>query len=304
MINLKSQIKSQILELQSLLSFADNDPFMSKSLSKKIDTLKQKIENLTEEIQVSKVSLLFSGDAVLGSQGIKIDFLSKILKPFQELVKVETAKIKYGVIGKRGKNKDVNDAELFLTALPIGSFGVELSQLNRNNIFSENEVDNAIKNVINLIDYTTKSDETFEEIVSSTPTRSLNNLKQFLKEIDNENSILKFEKGLESFEIAIENIHKGFERINSAITEEEILEVKGVLRGVLLDSSKFEFTDENGHKFSGLIGDEIDEDKIIELSIEYLNQNCTIHLKKLKTKFISQNEKTYYHLIDINEGVN
>lgn len=300
MINLKSQIKSQIIELQNLLSFADNDPFMFKSLSKKIDTLKQKLENLNEDVQDAKVSLLFSGDAVLGSQGIKIDFLSKILKPFQELVKVETAKLKYGVIGKRGKNKDVDDAELYLTALPTGSFGVELRQLNRNNIFSENEVDNAIKNVIHLIDYTTKSDETFEEIVSSTPTRSLNNLKQFLKEIDNENSILKFEKGTESFEIATENIHKGFERINSAITEEELLNVKGILRGVLLDSSKFEFTDENGHKYSGIIGEEIDEDKIIELSIEYLNQNCTVHLRKLKTKFISQNEKTYYQLIDIN----
>ncbi|MBW3519180.1 hypothetical protein [Flavobacterium sp. NKUCC04_CG] len=299
MINLKRQITSQIIELQNLLSFASNDPFMSKSLSKKIDTLKEKLQNISNEIPIAKVSLLFSGNAVSGSQGIKIGFLSKILKPFQELVKTETTKIKYGVVGKRGKSKDINDAELYLTALPMGSFGVELAQLNKNNIFSENEVENAILNVINLITSVTMSDKTFENIVSITPPRSLNNLKLFLKEIDSENSILKIEQGLSSFEISIENIHKGYERINSVITEEETIEVKGVLRGVLLDSSRFEFVDENGEKISGIIGEEIDEDKIIELSLEYLNKNCTIHLKKLETKFISKNEKIYYHLIDI-----
>lgn len=151
MINLKNQIKSQIIELENLLSFTSNDPFMSKSLSKKIGVLKDRIASLSEEIKEAKVSLLFSGNAVLGSKGIKIDFLSKVLKPFQELVKTETTKIKYGIVGKRGKTKDINDAELYLTALPTGSFGVQLTQLNKNNIFSENEVDSAIENVMNLI---------------------------------------------------------------------------------------------------------------------------------------------------------
>ena len=83
-------------------------------------------------------------------------------------------------------------------------------------------------------------------------------------------------------EISTENIHKGYERINSAITEENVIQIKGTLRGVLLDSARFEFVDENGHKISGLIGEEIDENKIIELSLEYLNKSCTINLKKLK----------------------
>ncbi|MBV6878632.1 hypothetical protein NG800_001965 [Epilithonimonas ginsengisoli] len=299
MINLKNQIKSQIIELENLLGFANNDPFMSKSLSMKIKILEDKLENLTEEVSEAIVSLLFSGNAVSGSRGIKIDFVSKVLKPFQELVKTETTKIKYGIVGKRGKTKDIDDAELYLTALPTGSFGVQLTQLNKNNIFSETEVDKAIENVINLVNAATNSDETFEEIVAVTPPRSLNNLKSFLKEIDNENSILKFEKDNETLEISTENIHKGYERINSAITDEEVIEIRGTLRGVLLDSGKFEFVDENGHKVSGLIGEDIDEDKIIELSLEYLNKSCTIHLKKIKTKFVSQNEKTFYHLIDI-----
>ncbi|WP_290821610.1 hypothetical protein [Flavobacterium sp.] len=299
MINSKNQIKSQIIELENLLSFVSNDPFMSKSLSKKIEVLKDKLTNLSEEVKEAKVSLLFSGNAVLGSKGIKIDFLSKVLKPFQELVKTETTKIKYGIVGKRGKTKDIDDAELYLTALPTGSFGVQLTQLNKNNIFSESEVDTAIKNVMELIDAATSSDELFEEIVAVTPPRSLNNLKLFLKEIDIENSILKIEKNNETMEISTENIHKGYERINSAITEENVIQIKGTLRGVLLDSARFEFVDENGHKISGLIGEEIDENKIIELSLEYLNKSCTINLKKLKTKFVSQNEKTFYHLIDI-----
>lgn len=299
MINLKNQIKNQIIELENLLGLANNDPFMSKSLSLKIKALKDKLENITEDFNEATVALLFSGNAVSGSRGIKIDFISKVLKPFQELIKTETTKIKYGIVGKRGKTRDIDDAELYLTALPTGSFGVQLTQLNKNNIFSETEVDKAIENVMNLVNAATSSDEAFEEIVSITAPRSLNNLKLFLKEIDNENSILKFEKDNETLEISTENIHKGYERINSAITDEEVIEVRGTLRGVLLDSGKFEFVDEDGHKVSGLIGEDIDEDKIIELSLEYLNKSCIIHLKKIKTKFVSQNEKTFYHLIDI-----
>lgn len=299
MINLKNQIKSQILELENLLSLAGGDLFMSKSLSKKIQKLKEEFLNISEENIDAKVSLLFSGNAVFGSKGIKIDFLSKVLKPFQELIKTETAKIKYGIVGKRGKTKDIDDAELYLTALPTGSFGVQLTQLNTNNIFSEADVDSAISNVMKLVEAATTSDETFEEVISSTPARSLNNLKMFLKEIDNENSILKFEKENESLEISTENIHKGFERINSALTEEETIEIKGVLRGILLDSGRFEFVDENGHKTSGYIDENLDEEKIIELNLEYLNKNCFILVRKYKTIFISNKEKTIYELIDI-----
>lgn len=299
MINLRNNIKSQILELENLLNLASDDPFMSKSLSKKISKLKNEFENITEDKIDTNVSLLFSGDAVIGSKGIKIDFLSKVLKPFQELVKTETAKIKFGLVGKRGKAKEIDDAELYLTALPTGSFGVQLTQLKNNNIFSESDVDLAIDNIMQLIDSATKSDESFEEIITNTPTRSLNNLKTFLKEIDDENSILKFEREDKTLEISPENIHKGFERINSAVTEEDTIKINGVLRGILLDSGKFEFVDENGHKTAGYIDENISEEKIIELSLEYLNKGCTIEVRKFKTKFISNNEKTYFELIDI-----
>ncbi|MDM1383490.1 hypothetical protein HX024_12445 [Myroides marinus] len=299
MINSRNKIKGQIIELENLLSLASGDFFMSKSLSKKISKLKEELNDLKSESIEAKVSILFSGNAVIGSKGVKIDFLSKVLKPFQELVKTETSKIKYGIVGKRGKTKDINDAELYLTALPTGSFGVQLSQLNNSNIFSESDVSKAIENVMDLISLVTESDESFEDIVNSTPARSLNNLKNFLKEIESEKSILKFEKDNKSLEISKENIHMGYERINSAHTEENIIELKGTLRGILLDSGKFEFIDKNGHKTSGYINESLDEEKIVELNIEYLNKDCTIKIKKYITTFISGREKTFYELIDI-----
>ena len=71
-------------------------------------------------------------------------------------------------------------------------------------------------------------------------------------------------------------------KIPIALARHLVVLAMGTLRGVLLDSARFEFVDENGHKISGLIGEEIDENKIIELSLEYLNKSCTINLKKLK----------------------
>ncbi|QES93100.1 hypothetical protein F0358_10480 [Empedobacter brevis] len=301
MINLKSKIKGQIIELEDLLNLASGDPFMSMSLSKKINTLKRELENLNnnEDVVEAKVSLLFSGNAVVGSKGIKIDFLSKILKPFQELIKTETSKLKFGSVTNRGKLKDIEEAELYLTALPTGSFGVQLTQLTKNNIFSELEIDQAIGNVITLIEATTKSDEDFENTIQKIPNRSLSNLKTFLKEISNENSMLQFQKLTDSLTISSEQVRKGFERINSTITTDENITIKGIFRGVLLDSGKFEFTDENENKISGYFDESINEDKITELNFEYFNKHCVLELKKIKRNFLSGKARTYYTLIDI-----
>ncbi|MDH1602311.1 MULTISPECIES: hypothetical protein [unclassified Empedobacter] len=301
MINLKSKLKGQIIELEDLLKLTSGDPFMSMSLSKKIDLLKKELDELNnnEDVIEAKVSLLFSGNAVVGSKGIKIDFLSKILKPFQELIKTETSKIKFGTVKNRGKIKDIKEAELYLTALPTGSFGVQLTQLTQNNIFTELEINQAIENVITLIEVTTKSDEDFENTIQKIPNRSLGNLKTFLKEISNENSMLQFQKLADSITISSDQIHNGFERINSTITTDENLIIKGTFRGVLLDSGKFEFTDENENKISGYFDETINEDKITELNFDYFNKRCELELKKIKRIFPSGKVKIYYTLIDI-----
>lgn len=294
--NSKKQIKLHMLETERLLSLVKDHPLMSIGLKEKLEKLKNEYDNISDLIKEPKIKLLFSGKAIIGSKGIKAKFVTDAIKPFQELVKTQTALVRYGKIGKRGKSKNSNHTDLYLTSLPTGSFGIELSQLEKSDIFSEEEVSEAIVQVMDLIESSVKSDETFEEILSKTPVRNLNNLKIFFKVIDKEESILKMESGSKEINISEESIHKAYERVNAATKEDEEIFENGVLRGVMLETGKFEFVNDNGYKYSGLINPKVPE----EMVSEFLNRSCHVHIKKTKTKFISGNEKTTYELIGIN----
>jgi hypothetical protein len=292
-------IKTQIVDTQRLLEMVLDHPFMSAGLSERLNLLKQELESLPKESFEPKIQLLFSGNAVLGSHGIKSSFVGKTIIPFQEMVKTQTVLFRFGKVGKRGKTKNGVNNDLFLTALPVGSFGIELSQLESSDLFDGVDVSNAMKSVMRLIENSTKDDDTFETAIEGTPKRSLTNLKKFLQEIYYESSILKMESGELGIEISKDKIIEAYNRASSVLNEEEEVVINGTFRGMLLDSGKFEMQDENGYKMSGFISEDLDEEKLVEYNNTFLNLRCKIHLKIHKTKFRTGNQKTGYELLDI-----
>jgi len=287
---------AQLKETQRLLSLVQQDKLMSYSLEQKVKELQIEIDQIPQDLKEANIKLLFSGSAVKGSQGIKSSFITKTLQPFQELVKTQAALLRHGSIAKRGKAKGAAYSELYLTGLPRGSFGVELSQIESYDLFGEEEVAEAISNVMSIVEATTKDEQTFEEMLEVLPARNLTNLKSFLKNIDEEKSILKMESGDREIEISKEAIHLGFERVNHYEIEDKEIFLTGTLRGVLLEGGVFEFIDDtSGHTFKGHVSPEIPEDKIENL----LNKHCQVHLKEFRTQFISGKNKTLYELIDV-----
>lgn len=292
----KELVIAQLNETKRLLSFVEDEILMSISLKQRIKELESELNFYPEELTEPKVRLLFSGTAVKGSIGIKTSFISKAMLPFQELVKTQTALIRHGNIGKRGKSKGTNYSELYLTGLPRGSFGVELSQMESTDLFSEEDVSQAIANVINIVEATTKDDESFDEIIDSIPARNLNSLKLFLKNLDEEDSILKIESGSRELEISKEQIHQGYERVNHHEIEDREVFLIGTLRGVLLEGGIFEFIDEStGYTYKGHVGPDLPEEKIENM----LNKHCKVHLKESRTQFISGKSKTLFELLDV-----
>jgi hypothetical protein len=293
------RIKTQILETERMLDLVGNHPIMSFSLKDKLNSLNEKLAKFSKDVVEPKIRLLFSGDAVKGSLGIKSNFVSKSIKPIQELIKTQTALVKFGKVGERGKARNSVKSELYLTALPRGSFGIELTQLDSNDLFDENEVSIAIRQVTELLEATTVSDEEFERIVDDTPKRNLASLKQFMKTVSDANSILKIETGSFGVNISKEKVKEGYERLSSTHNTEEVLFVNGILRGFLLDSSKFEIIDEKGTSITGIIHPDLPEEQIIEYDRQFLNKTCRIHLLVHKTTFANGNEKTSYELLEI-----
>lgn len=295
------RIKAQILDTERMLELVGDHPLMSESLIDKIKNLKERLSNFSDNIIEPKIRLLFSGDAVKGSLGIKSIFASKTIKPIQELVKTQTALVRFGSVGGRGKAKKSASSELYLTALPTGSFGIELSQLEHSDLFDEQDVSKAIKQVVELIDASTESDEKFEQVLENTPKRNLTNLKSFLKTVSEANSILKIETGSFGVYISEKEIKEGYERVNATDDKEEDIFVNGILRGFLLDSGKFEIISEDGNPITGIIYPDLSEEQLIEYYERYLNKKCKIHLAVHKTTFITGNEKISYELIEITD---
>lgn len=292
-------IKAQIVDTQRLLEMVLDHPLMSEGLAERLNQLKQELETLPKESFEPKIQLLFSGNAVVGSQGIKSTFVSKTLTPFQEMVKTQVALVRFGKVGKRGQAKKGANTDLYLTALPVGSFGVELSQLESNDLFDSMDVSKAMKDVMSLVVNSATDDETFEASIEQTPKRNLTNLKKFLQEISDENSVLKMESGELGIELPKEKIIEAFQRVSATIDEETELIINGTFRGLLLDSGKFEIQDEEGKRISGFISQDIEEEQLVDYDKTFLNSNCIIHLRVHKTKFKTGNEKTDYELLKI-----
>lgn len=295
----KQRLMAEIADTQKMLELVIDHPLMYEGFSERFNFLTRELESLPKETLEPSIQLLFSGNAISGSAGIKASFLSKTLTPFQEMVKTQFALVRFGKVGKRGKTKKTTNTELFLTALPTGSFGVELTQLQFSDLFDSMDVSMAIKRVMHVVFEATKSDESFELIVENNPKRNLTNLKKFLKEVADESSMLKMESNELGIEISKEKISEAFGRVAATSDEESDLFVNGTFRGLLLESGRFEILNEEGRTLSGFVSEDLNEETLIEFDKKFLNTVCEIHLRVHKTHFKTGNVKTDYELLEI-----
>ncbi|MDR6487014.1 hypothetical protein J2799_001499 [Chryseobacterium vietnamense] len=296
-------INAQIVDTERLLEMVKDHPLMSIGLIEKIEMLRRELEEIPSISYEPVIEFLFSGNAVSGSEGIKSTFVSKIISPIQGLVKTQLALKKYGKTGSRGRAKKKANNDLYLTALPTGSFGIELTKIDydENDLYDEIETSEAMKDVIEMIKNTAESDESFQSLIESTPKRNLSYLKKFLQEISNEKSILKMDSGELHVELTNDQVDAAAKRVSSAVEDEDELFLKGIFRGLLLDSNRFEILDEASNSISGTISSDLDEESLIEYDRLFLNKECLIHLKTYKIKYTTGNEKTEYELLEIRD---
>ncbi|MDN4013689.1 hypothetical protein QX233_14520 [Chryseobacterium gambrini] len=299
--NRRQNIKAEIIDTERLLEMVRSHPLMADSLQEKIEMLNDELSKIPDIIHEPVMQFLFSGNAVYGSDGIKSTFVSKITQPVQGLVQTQLAINKYGKVGKRGRTKKKVKNDLYLTGLPKGSFGIELTRIDydEHDLYDLVDTSEAMKDVINLIKNTALEEDLFSEIIEKTPKRNLSNLKKFLQEVVNENSILKMDSGEVHVELSNEQVNKAYRRISTVIENEDEIIIEGVLRGMLLDSNKFEILDTEGKPISGYINNELDEETLIEYDRLYLNQNCKIHLRVYYINYASKQEKIEYELLEI-----
>jgi hypothetical protein len=94
-------------------------------------------------------------------------------------------------------------------------------------------------------------------------------------------------------------VQKAYTRVAETITEEKETVLRGVLKGMLLESWKFDFVSENGTAITGRLDDEMTEAQVSEYITTYFNKPCQAVLKEGNVKFKNGRERKTYVLASI-----
>ncbi len=279
-----------------MLALVGDHPLMSYSFKQKEAELMHKIEKIPVDKKDTKVVLLFSGNPVMGSTGIDVAFIGKVTVPFQNMVTAEYSHIVNGRVGGRGQLNNKNESRLFLTALPRGSFGIELSKLDANDLFEDDQLSDSLSHVTRLIASSSKSDEDFAAELEGATLRTIVSLKEFLKAISDDQAGVAIESGGIRCELTQIEVKNAFDRVSHTRTTEDDKTIDGTFMGLLLDSWKFDFADDRGTAITGKIDENITKEQATEYIVKYFNKPCRAILKEGKIIFKNGREKITYIL--------
>lgn len=275
---------------------------MASAWSARRERLEKSLKEAAEAPRIPRTVLFFAGgDATVGSTGIDAQFVSDILKPFQEMVKSQFVSIRHGQIGQRGPRKSENEARLLLTGLPRGSFGLELSQPFQEDLVTASEVSDTLVTLSKAIEAAGESDEEFANAVDDVSPRVLPRLKEFFEIAHKYKTSLKVESGDLRCELSADRIHRAFERASSISSETTEIELTGIFRGATLDSWRFDFKPGNEETLiSGRISSDMSEEAAAAMNRK-TNQQMIANLSKTVITTPSGAVRTKYELIDLHE---
>lgn len=298
----KISLQTQLIEAKNMLDIVRDNPLMAYSMQSRIESLEEELASLPETKFDPTIVLLFSGDAVAGSRGIKADFLGKSLTPFQEIVKTQVALQKFGRVGLRGRSKEADNSELFLTSLPRGSFGVELSKLKTGSLFDDQYLSEALQETIETFRAAAESTDALLERIQIFPPKYLSNLKAFLKTVAENHSILKMETGATGLELTEKDIDEAYGRVSRVMIDHTTNQIQATFKGVLLESGKFEAQDLTGALISGYVAEHITGDDLERYNKEFTNRAVLMLLKIYTSTAPGGRPKSSYELLDIKEA--
>lgn len=299
--NQRQLLQVQLLDVRRLLTSLGDEPFMSIALKYRETELKREIEKLDNAPTEAKVELLFSGKPVMGSMGIDITFAGKVVPSFQKMVSTFFTQKNASQLRKKTKEQKQRISKLYLTALPRGSFGLELRKLEHEDLFEEALLAETLVEITNLVGASASSDEEFEQVLPETPVQTLKNLKEFLNTVSSEKAGLSIESGNNKVELTSGEARQAFERVNATVTEETNITMEGVFRGILLDSWRFDFQPVDGKRVSGRIGDEVSEDNAQMYNRNYTNKNVLVELEQSIIIFKDKKPRKVFKLLSIKD---
>jgi hypothetical protein len=291
-------LKRQIAESERLKELAGDHPLMGPLVAQREEEFRQELQGLPAGGREARTVLFFTGDPVYGSKGIDAHFASTVLLPFLEMVKSEYVAEKHGHVGERGPRRDEDEARLLLTGLPRGSFGLELSHPESEDLFAEEQLSNVLVKLTELFSSAGKSDEDFVHALEEVSPRVYARLPEFFKSIHDHGANIRMQTGDLEFALDKDRVSDAFTRVSSVHTIENEVEKEGVFRGATLDTWKFDFRTDNGETISGRLAADLSEATVADM-LKLTNRPSIARFKETKITTQGGAVRTRYELLNV-----
>ena len=296
----RQSLEAELAGLHSLLQRTPEHRLATPMLRNRIASVEQSIRSLEEKPPLAPTAELFfrSGPA-LDSEGLEATFTSGVLSSYQNMVTNHYSAKNYGALRQAGRRRGERDAQLYLTALPRGSFGLQLSQPHVQDFTIAQNLSNAMLDISHLIEASVESDQAFEAAISTFNPRVVPPLKNFVSALHAGRGDLRLVTGFHETTLTPEQITLSYDRVLAAVTDEQYVTIPGVFGGMLTISWEFDLQPEQGDAIRGPVHEDVTEEMAIGWNLHLTGKRVLAKILETTVSTRTGKKKPSYELRDI-----
>lgn len=270
---------------EELLAQYQESYLMRISLENRIEDIKGRIEEMSKQeiAPEAKIDMWFSGEAVFGSLGISSAFMEKTMHSLVGMIQAKTRKKVNDVnadlkLKHKKQTAKMPKGKFYITGVTHGSFGYEMEFKEQGNFLKDEITANSIREVMKIIDDTSKDTLNVDDLIDTQPLKLLSHLKDFLTIVEKQHSIVKMKSGDVMMSLDVPHVARAYDNIcKSDITTKED-SIIGIFQGAFIESGKFEYTDEEGKVKHGDVSEDLSYDEIAEINRAFSRKDCRLHV--------------------------
>ena len=300
----RESLMSEIAGLRQLLQTTGEDPLASPLMRSRLEDLEARFNKLqTQPSLTPEAEMFFTDGPAVGSEAIEVTFASEVLNSYQNMVTNHFAATHYGGVKRTGRRRGEEEARLYLTALPRGSFGMQLSQPYVSDFYAAENVSKAMLEISGLIRDTAASDDAFEEVLSKFDARVFRPLKRFIIVIHAGGGACRIVTGNLEVSLTPEALSAAYMRISAAVADDLVIEMSGVFGGAQVFSCSFEFQPDAGDLIRGDLDPELSEEVATKMNQVFTKQRVMAKMKMTTVSTRTGKKKPTYELMALRELV-
>ena len=293
------QRQVELAGLRSLLDSAPEDPFSKPLLSSRVAELEREITEIEKNpVATPETEIYFSGGVAVGSIALDAKFAAQVLDSYPDIITNQYAAIYHGNISRTGRRRGESASKLYLTALPRGSFGLQLAQPFREDFYAAQNMADVMEGIAVLIASAADSDEAFDSCVDGFHPRVLKPLQRFLETVMHGKCGCRILSGKQEVDLTHEQVVAAQQRVATAEEEEQEESIPGIFGGNLLQSRTFELTPNAGQLITGFLSEDVTDEQAQQWAMQTGHEVwARVLITRVTTR--SGRKKPRYELLDL-----